>query len=514
VSQVRVTAPATGAGSLERADALIALTRLSTEPGAVGAILDWLAERTRGTAALLGVDGRTVAVPAQRPPPRPAVLAAAAAAVADMHRRGTPSAVLGTEPGTADLVCLGPVLGPGQAAATADPAAQMPYLVVTGQDDRRHGVLLADASRVLGLCWRLEEAEHTRRRVASAMAHSREAVLHLLMIGSLAAARRIAAALAPRLPNLTHVYVVECPAHRRHQIAHQIERFANGQAWIVPCPVRPGHLIALIPPDRGSPAAGRAHLDQLIAEHVPESRVGASEEVPLRETAIGYEQAFHALAVARGVPGGYARFDRHTDLTPFVGGSGHTWAAEFLRPCLAYTPARRADPGAEELLATLNSWLTFDSGASRHLKIHRNTLSARLRLLDELLGLDLTRVPDQSAAWLALRLHAVRRTPVPPPEPARPVTLDGLLATPAAGVWARSQLRPLDRTGPPAGAETIRAWLRADTRLPATAAALGISAPATRKRLTRIEQALGRSLLHAPSAKHELWLAMRALGSL
>jgi DNA-binding transcriptional LysR family regulator len=56
--------------------------------------------------------------------------------------------------------------------------------------------------------------------------------------------------------------------------------------------------------------------------------------------------------------------------------------------------------------------------------------------------------------------------------------------------------------------------LRADTRLPATAGALGISAPAVRKRLIRIEQALGRSLLHAPSVKHELWLAMRALGSL
>ncbi|WP_211293387.1 helix-turn-helix domain-containing protein [Amycolatopsis pretoriensis] len=154
----------------------------------------------------------------------------------------------------------------------------------------------------------------------------------------------------------------------------------------------------------------------------------------------------------------------------------------------------------------MTSWLTFDSGARHHLKIHRNTLSARLRVLEDLLGLDLTRVADQSAAWLALRLHAAG---IASPD-AGAGSLEDLLASPGAVVWARSQLLPLD----PAGIETVRAWLRADTRLPATASALGISAPAARKRLARIERALGRSLLHAPSARHELWLAMRALDAL
>ncbi|UOZ05572.1 helix-turn-helix domain-containing protein [Amycolatopsis sp. WQ 127309] len=513
--QVQVTEASSGADSAGRASNLVALGRLSTGPRAVDAILDWLAGRTGGTVALLGVDGRAIAAPPGRPRPRPAIRTAVASAIADMQRRGTSSAVLGGEAGTIDLVCLGTVTDPPKSEAGT--AGQAPYLIVTGWEDRRHGALLTDTCRILGLCWRLEEAERTLRRVASATAHSREAVLHLLMIGSLAAARRIAAALRPELSNLVYVYVVECPARQRHQVADRIERFARGRAWIVPCPVRPNHLIALVPPDPDDNLAGlslrRVHLDQLIAENVPQSRIGASAEVPLRETAIGYEQAFHALAVARGVPGRYARFDRHTDLTPFIGGSGPAWAAGLLMPCLSHTPARRADPGAEELLATLNSWLAFDNGASRHLKIHRNTLSARLRLLDELLGLDLTHVADQSAAWLALRLHSVRRIHSPPPEADRTVTLDALLATPGAGVWARSRLHPLEWGGPSAGVETVRAWLRADTRLPATAAALGISGPATRKRLARVEQALGRSLLHAPSAKHELWLAMRALGS-
>ncbi len=476
-------------GPAGRAGDLVALTRLSTGSGAVGAILDWLATRTGGTAALVDVDGKTLAAPSKHSAPAPTVLAAAATEVARLHRRGTSSAVLDGEPDTIDVVRAG------------DAAARVPYLVVANRPERRPGVVLADAARILGLCWRVAEAERTSDRVASAMSQSREAVLHLLMIGSLAAAQRIAATLGPRLPGVARVFVVECPAGRRHQIGDQIERFARGRAWIVPCPVRPHHLIALVPPER------EHRLDLLIAEGVPEARVGASQEVPLRETALGYEQAFHALAVARGVPGRYARFDRHTDLTPFLGGRGPAWAAGFLRPCLTYVPARRADPGAEELLATLNSWLTFDGGAGRHLKIHRNTLAARLRLLGDLLGLDLTRLADQSAAWLALRLHAGAS----PDSPAGP--LDSLLATPAAVVWARSRLLPLD-AGPPAGVETLRAWLRADARLPATASALGISAPATRKRLARIERALGRSLLHAPSAKHELWLALRALGSL
>ncbi|MEE6261806.1 helix-turn-helix domain-containing protein [Plantactinospora sonchi] len=59
--------------------------------------------------------------------------------------------------------------------------------------------------------------------------------------------------------------------------------------------------------------------------------------------------------------------------------------------------------------------------------------------------------------------------------------------------------------------DTVRAWLDADTHLVTTSTALGISPSATRKRLVRAEQALGRSLLHAPNARHELWLAIRAL---
>ncbi|NED79453.1 PucR family transcriptional regulator, partial [Streptomyces sp. SID11233] len=180
---------------------------------------------------------------------------------------------------------------------------------------------------------------------------------------------------------------------------------------------------------------------------------------------------------------------------------------------------RGQDPGSQELAATLASWLAFSSHATAHLKIHRNTLAARLRLIGELLGLDLDRVADQAALDLAL---AVRATPTLP-RPGRPAgdtrapapSLDEILRTPAVRAWAAQQLRPL---GDPGGAgrtadpyTTLRTWLECEAQLGPTAEALSISVPAVRKRLTRLETVLRRSLLRTPSARYDLWLAFRAL---
>ncbi|MDF3293033.1 hypothetical protein [Streptomyces silvisoli] len=46
---------------------------------------------------------------------------------------------------------------------------------------------------------------------------------------------------------------------------------------------------------------------------------GASEAVPLCDTATGYAQAFHALAVARNGPGRYAEFAQRPDLVLAIG---------------------------------------------------------------------------------------------------------------------------------------------------------------------------------------------------
>ncbi|MEV6128524.1 helix-turn-helix domain-containing protein [Streptomyces violaceusniger] len=499
----------------DRADNVLALARLASRRGAVRDMLGWLTRRTGGPAVLVGDTGRVLAGPGGEHDPavaRPDADAAADAAV-ELHRRGAPSAVLGGGEGPPVHVI----------ALDTDPST---YLAVIGPDDPHCGMLLADAARTLALCWRLEQAERARRRIEAAEEHSREAVLHLLMVGSLPAAQRIAGALRPALPAVVQMYVIECPHPRRREIARRIDREAGGAAWIVPCPVRPNHVLALVPPKTTGPAtaaSGDPHpplpesLDLLIVRLVPECRVGVSAAVALRDTPTAYEQAIHALAVARNAPERRAGFGGDVDVTVLAGPEGYLWASGLLAPCLGYAPARRADPGPQELLGTLGSWLSFGGAANRHLKIHRNTLAARLRHLDELLGVEVSRsLAAQSAAWLALRLHTAPQAAAArahaPPGPA--ATLDTVLGTPAAGTWARFQLRPLEEARPTACLETVRTWLRADARLPAAAAALGISLPGARKRLTRAEDVLGRSLLTAPSAKYELWLAMRALGSL
>ncbi|KUJ66125.1 hypothetical protein ACZ90_40455 [Streptomyces albus subsp. albus] len=510
----------------DRAEDVLTLARLSARRRAVSAVMDWLARRTGGLVALIGAEGEVLATAPEAAPGSPgavdvgegadgAALAVAAEAAVGLYRRGTPSAVLDGAPDragaelagrpdrTVHLVTLG----------TDGEVEGAPYLAVVGPvaAARQLSVLLADTARTLSLCWRIEEAERQVRRVEFAEAHSREAVLHLLMVGSVPAAQRIAGALGGVLPALNRVYVVECPGNRRREIAGRISRTAGGRAWIVPCPVRPNHLIALVPTEAEAGAAETAQLDRLITARIPGCRVGVSAEVPLRDTPVGYEQAFHALAVARSAPEGCASFGRQTDITALSTPEGRAWAAGVLGPCLRHVPPRRADPGPQELLGTLGSWLSFGGAATRHLKIHRNTLAARMRLLDDLLGLDLgRRLGDQSAAWLALQLHAAAQW-YPPVAAERPATLDGVLSTPAAGIWARAQLEPLERAKVTAGSETVRVWLAADARLPAAAAELGISLPGARKRLTKAEESLGRSLLRAPSAKYELWLAMRAL---
>jgi DNA-binding PucR family transcriptional regulator len=136
-----------------------------------------------------------------------------------------------------------------------------------------------------------------------------------------------------------------------------------------------------------------------------------------------------------------------------------------------------------------------------------------LRRIEELLGLDLGRADQQAALDLALRIRATPRAGDPPgsTDPVHVVALDDLLRMPASQEWARNLLRPLRGAAQASRLEpTVRAWLDSNARLSATAAVLGISVAAARKRFARLEQLLQRSLLHAPSARHDLWLALRA----
>lgn len=361
--------------------------------------------------------------------------------------------------------------------------------------------LLADAASALSLCWQAEHAERLRQRLEHAEVRNREAVLHLLMNRHLAAAHQVAEALHPPLPLAIRFYVVECPPRVRRDIAARCSELAEG-AWVVPCPVYADHILMIAPAD--APA-----LEEAFAALSDDCLAGASEALPLRDTVTGYAQAFHALAAARNQPGRHAKFTCRPDLALTIGPAAASWAKGVLAPLRAYSPKRPQDPDGGELLATVASWLSFSSQATAHLKIHRNTLSARLKHIEELLNLDLDRLADQSLLALAVRADT---TPTDNQDTGDAPSLDELLTRPAAVSWAHRQLGPI-RARPSSDEldRTLTTYLCHDGRLGPTAAALSLSTTATRKRLARIEALLERSLLRSPSVRYDLWLARRVM---
>lgn len=360
--------------------------------------------------------------------------------------------------------------------------------------------LIGEAVPLLSLRWRAEDLGRRERAVTAAEARAREAVLHLLIVGQLQAARRVAGALGPHLAEEFCVYIVECPPDARDRFVAQCDRASRGRAWIVRCPIYSRHIIVLAP----APEAVDA-MDETLRVHADGWKgvdVGRSQTVTMAETASGYGQAFHALAVARGSAGHYAVFDPRGDLAALVRAHGYEWARALLEPLRGYRPQRAQDPDAAELTATLQSWLAFYGGAAQQLKVHRNTVSSRLRHIERLLGRQLDDLETQAKLDLALRvLDGPGGTP-------GAADLETILKTPEVRDWAAMQIAPLASLDSRLFLETLRVWLQNNARLEPTAAALGISAPGARKRLTRIEELLGRSLLNGPSARYDLWFAL------
>ncbi|MFE9631135.1 PucR family transcriptional regulator [Streptomyces sp. NPDC006463] len=470
---------------MPRSDDILKVHRLA-HTGGSAALLGWLAARLGGWAGVVDADE-------QGRGPESAVRGAA-----EMSARGVRSAVL-HHGGSATLLFA---LDDGRALAAV---LELPHHPGAAS-------LLADAAVPLALVLRAEEAARREERAQLAESRAREAVLHLLMNGRLSIAHQIAETLGSSLPEPMRMYVVECRTGRRGEVARRCEELTGGRAWIVRCPAYVRHLIVLVPADLAPASADHDPLAWALVEVAPDCAVGISGELGLREAPAAYTQAFHALAVARGRSEGHARFGPGPELALAAHGAGAGWAEALLAPLHAHEPRRPQDPGAQELRATAHAWLNFTSHATRLLKIHRNTLAARLRLVEALLGLDLARLADQAALSLALRL-----TPDGPPGGGRGAgaalapDLDEVLRDPRLTAWARSHLGPLTGPDAPPGArETVRVWLAHDAQLVPAAGALGISVPGARKRLSRVEALLERSLLQSPSARHDLWLAHRA----
>ncbi|MFB8183250.1 helix-turn-helix domain-containing protein [Streptomyces sp. NPDC055966] len=481
-----------------RAEDILAMQR-AARAGGSGSLLRWLAGRTGAGVLLVDPDG---AVPASAGGCQAPDLALARRAADELHDRGLDSLMLDAGCRTVVIVSMDGTSGGRAHQGDAAPvlAAVMPRPVPDGLP-----VLLADVSSVLDLCWRLERTEARWRRLERAEARNREAVLHLLMSGHVATARQIAGLLEPALPDVMRFHVVESPTHLREDVARRCTALAPG-AWVVPCPVYPDHVLVLAPAESGEAASALASTLTGALDHC---LVGVSDSVPLHETATGYEQAFRALVTARGHADRWATFVHRTDPVLVIGPELRHWARQLLAPLHCHVARRPQDPDSAELSLTAAFWLTFSARAAALLKIHRNTVSARLRQVEILLTLDLDRLPDQAVLTLALRAEAQRAETLdaaPPPGP--PAQLDDLLTSPAVLAWARGLLRPVDESGL---GPTLDTWLRHDARLAPTAAELSLSTTAVRKRLTRIEDLLERPLLRPPSDRYDLWLARRAL---
>ncbi|MFI0479521.1 helix-turn-helix domain-containing protein [Actinomadura sp. 9N215] len=378
--------------------------------------------------------------------------------------------------------------------------------------------LIGDAARLIGMRWRLDELGRAQERVEKADRDNREAVLHLLLTGHLSAARRAASALGPALADTNRLYVVECPEHDRREVVARCNEAAGGRAWVVRCPLYDSHVVVLAPTPGPTPGQGPgpshdddddvdARLSRALQAYAVLNSgisVGAGLEVALVDTPVGWEQAYHALAVARSSPERFARFNPQESLAGLLGPGGHSWALARLRPLLDHRPDRPQDPDARVLTETLEAWLNFYNGAARVLKVHRNTLSSRLRRVEGLLACELTDLVTQTKLSLALRMLDSPGGRQPADEP----TLDELLDSDHVRQWADGQLEPFVQQDSPLLLDTLRCWLDGNANLKTAAAALGISVPGLRKRLVRAETLIGRSLLGAPSVRYDLWLAL------
>lgn len=455
-----------------------------------GALLTWLARHAGGTAMLIRPDGTLARIVPEGPPPRELDDArqdirrvlTGKCATARIAKDGWQTVITGSRGGPAVMVL-----------ARTDPATGEPG-TLTLQD-------MARAAELARISWLARDRD-------IAVYQLRQAVLQLLMARQIQGARKLAASAHPPLGELVRVCLVEDTADDLATVAAACELACEGRAWIAPCSVYDRRLVILYPAERQDSPAGPV-LDAL-RHACPDAAISAGNIVSLDDTAAGYRQASYAMAVARHRPDRTALYTAVGDLSGVLGPEGGEWARRRLNPLTSHEPSRRTNPGGAELAETLEAWLDFGPGAAQHLKIHRNTLYARLRLIATLLDVSLDSLRTQAELHLALQ---ARHIPAPDGT-AAPEDLDVLLDQDAARDWARAALAPLAGSENEPLLKALRAWLASDASPPAAAARLGIREKALRERLKRAEQRLGQSLTSGPSARFDLYLALHLTSSL
>ncbi|UGQ09657.1 helix-turn-helix domain-containing protein [Yinghuangia sp. ASG 101] len=257
--------------------------------------------------------------------------------------------------------------------------------------------------------WAANRFAEAVRIVDDAERRQRRAVWGLLCDEQPLAAATMADAIGAPLPDVARVLAVDCDDADTDAVAAVVRRTAGRSAWIVrdaddETPVVVLLAVGTHAPDDDSAARHLAH--ELTTRH-PQCRVGSSPVVEPGRVGTAYAQARHALAAARVAVGGYARFHAWLDPELLISHQAEAWARGALAPLTHHQPRRRGDPDAAELVDTLTTWLADRRSAGTRLGIHRNTLSGRLKLIQDVLGRNLYRVGDRAELSLALRVASV-----------------------------------------------------------------------------------------------------------
>ncbi|MEU3513480.1 helix-turn-helix domain-containing protein [Streptomyces longwoodensis] len=450
----------------------------------VGRIVGWLAATT--AAAVCLYDGTGTVLAGTALPLEPRLLADIAAG-----RLASAAA----QDGGRHVRLVRVALPPPASAAVLALARTTPF-------DRRVSDVVTRTATVLELLLRAQQTAAAGHRLERATADLRLAVLQLLMVEDVVAARRVAAGFWPGLldTDTACVYVLETGPGDRDRLAEECRTATGERALVVRCPAVDAHVIVLAPHD----AAG-ARLRTLLRRR-PGTYLGGSARQSLARTATAYGQAVSALAVARFRPGRSAVHAERTHPERLMDPAAlRAWTARLLRPLDTLAHHTRA-----ELLATTRLGLEFTAiSAAKVLGVSRNTVRARMDRVEGLLHADFTDLTVRAAVHLALTAHLARTGDEPPAaahDGAGAARLGDLLAGPALRTWAHDLLGRLDGDARDLR-RTLRAWIAADGNAERAAGRLGVHAQTVRDHVRGAEPVLERQLLASGSDLYEVVLA-------
>ncbi|MFE7245302.1 helix-turn-helix domain-containing protein [Streptomyces sp. NPDC057580] len=343
----------------------------------------------------------------------------------------------------------------------------------------------------------------------------RVALFTALMAGDPVLARRMTTGAVPELldSDCLRIYLLCCAQDDRDRIAqtYQDPLGYHGQGLMVRCPVYDKHLICLIPEDKRNEGNAEVRnglgevLRNLVREN-PRYTLGISGTHALRATAEAYEQARHALAVARNTPGRVAGYQGQEPLERLLPRETATgWARSFLRPVNSM-PQLTID------IARLAMHF-HRSEVARLLSISRNTVTAHLSRTEAALGLNLRDVSSRATLALALAITSLHQDNDTGEQQATP-TLEKLLDTPLAAAWAQAFLQPLRDARRNHVLNTLRTWIETNTDAQQAALRLRSSRTTVAAHLRTAERLLNRDLRTAGSGVHDLVYAFRLSGEI